>query len=193
MAATDRLSGWRRLRNRVVSILLRVGLAPRHTSVLTVRGRRPGTRSSIPVTLVEVGTPRWLVAPDGEVAWVRKARAAGQVTLSRGRRAHPWVVNRAGVAPRLCTTEVDEGLGTVITPVPVTAWHPPASPHVILLAKAETRTIQGQHARVNSVCQPASPRQHDFAIRSNNGDDPGCRDEKAIPLCNRRAGKTWMF
>jgi hypothetical protein len=37
------------------------------------------------------------------------------------------------------------------------------SPKVILLAKPETRTIQGQHALVNAVCLPASPRQNDFA------------------------------
>jgi hypothetical protein len=41
----------------------------------------------MPATLVERGGQRWLVAPHGEVAWVRNARAAGQVTLSRGRHA----------------------------------------------------------------------------------------------------------
>jgi hypothetical protein len=34
---------------------------------------------------------------------------------------------------------------------------------MILLAKSETRTIQGQHVLVNSVCQPANLRQNDFA------------------------------
>jgi hypothetical protein len=38
------------------------------------------------VTLVEEAGKRWLVAPYGEVGWVRNARAAKQVTLSRGRR-----------------------------------------------------------------------------------------------------------
>jgi hypothetical protein len=36
--------------------------------------------------LVEEGE-RWLVAPYGEVAWVRNARAAGEVELSRSRRS----------------------------------------------------------------------------------------------------------
>ena len=84
MAASYRLSRWRRLLNALVKTLLRVGLGPRHTYLLTVRGRRTGTRDSTPVTLVEESTHRWLVAPYGEVAWVRNARAAGQVTLSRG-------------------------------------------------------------------------------------------------------------
>jgi deazaflavin-dependent oxidoreductase (nitroreductase family) len=87
MAATYRLSGWRRLLNGVVKTLLRVGLGPQHTYLLTVRGRRTGTPYSTPVTLVEEGTHRWLVAPYGEVSWVRNARAAGQVTLTRGRRS----------------------------------------------------------------------------------------------------------
>jgi deazaflavin-dependent oxidoreductase (nitroreductase family) len=87
MAASYRLSGWRCWLNGVVSVLLRVGLAPRHTSLLTVHGRRSGTPYSTPVTLVEAGTHRWLVVPSGEVSWVRNARAAGQVTLSRGCRS----------------------------------------------------------------------------------------------------------
>jgi hypothetical protein len=36
------------------------------------------------VTLVEEDGQRWLVAPYGEVNWVRNARTAGQVTLTRG-------------------------------------------------------------------------------------------------------------
>ena len=87
MAVTYRLSGWRHLLNTLVRTLLRVGLGPRHTYLLTVHGRRSGTRYSTPVTLIEEGTNRWLVAPYGEVAWVRNARAAGQVTLSRSRRS----------------------------------------------------------------------------------------------------------
>jgi hypothetical protein len=38
-----------------------------------------------------------------------------------------------------------------------------ASSFLILVEKSETRTIQRQHARVNSVCQLGCPREHDFA------------------------------
>jgi hypothetical protein len=41
MAATYRLSAWRRLANRLIR-LLRVGLGPPHTYLLTVRGWRSG-------------------------------------------------------------------------------------------------------------------------------------------------------
>ena len=84
MAATYRLSLWRRVVNALVMALLRWGLGPHHTYLLTVRGRKSGRLYSTPVTLVEQRGQRWLVAPYGEVAWVRNARATRQVTLSRG-------------------------------------------------------------------------------------------------------------
>jgi deazaflavin-dependent oxidoreductase (nitroreductase family) len=114
MAATYRLSGWCRLLNGLVRILLRVGLAPRHTYLLAVRGRRTGRRYSTPVTLVEEGTNRWLVAPYGEVSWVRNARAAGQVTLGRGRRAETVALVELGPA------EAAPVLKQYVTEVPIT-------------------------------------------------------------------------
>jgi F420H(2)-dependent quinone reductase len=63
IAATDRLTGWRRLVNAVVRVRLRVGVGPSHTSLLTVTGRRSGRLYTTPVTLVEDGGRRWLVAP----------------------------------------------------------------------------------------------------------------------------------
>jgi len=44
------------------------------------------------VTLVEDGGQRWLVAPYGEVAWVRNARVSREVTLSRGKRVERFVL-----------------------------------------------------------------------------------------------------
>jgi deazaflavin-dependent oxidoreductase (nitroreductase family) len=96
MAVTYRLSRWRRALNALVRGLLRVGLGPRHTCLLTVRGRRSGTRYSTPVTLVEEGTNRWLVAPYGEVSWVRNARAAGQVTLNQGSQSETVTIVELG-------------------------------------------------------------------------------------------------
>jgi len=76
----------RRAANGLVRILLRLGLGPARTYLLTVTGRRSGAPRSTPVTLVEEGGRRWLVSPYGEVAWVRNLRAAGRATLSRGGR-----------------------------------------------------------------------------------------------------------
>lgn len=86
MASTYRLTPSRRAANRVVRLLLKLGLMPGPTYMLTVPGRRTGRPLSTPVTLVEDGGNRWLVSPYGDVAWVCNARAAGQVTLTRGRR-----------------------------------------------------------------------------------------------------------
>jgi deazaflavin-dependent oxidoreductase (nitroreductase family) len=114
MAATYRLGGWRRLLNALVRTLLRGGLGPRHTYLLTVRGRRSGTPYSTPVMLVEDGANRWLVAPYGEVSWVRNARAAGQVTLSRGRRSETVAIVELGPA------EAAPVLKQYVTAVPIT-------------------------------------------------------------------------
>jgi hypothetical protein len=44
------------------------------------------------VSIVRIGSERWLVAPYGERNWVKNARAAGWVELRRGRlRERLWV------------------------------------------------------------------------------------------------------
>jgi deazaflavin-dependent oxidoreductase (nitroreductase family) len=87
MARAYRLGFWRRLVNRIIRASLQFGVSPPHTYLLIVRGRKSGQSYSTPVTLVEENGERWLVAPYGEVSWVRNARAAGHVTLRRGRRS----------------------------------------------------------------------------------------------------------
>jgi deazaflavin-dependent oxidoreductase (nitroreductase family) len=96
MARTYRLSAADRLNNWLFKGLLRLGIAPKGTYLLTVRGRRSGRLYSTPVVLVGQGNQRWLVAPYGEVNWVRNARAAGRVTLSRGRRSETVKVIELG-------------------------------------------------------------------------------------------------
>jgi deazaflavin-dependent oxidoreductase (nitroreductase family) len=86
VAKTYRLGASRRLVNAMISPLTRLGLAGRHAYILTVRGRKTGRAYSTPVRLIEDGE-RWLVAPYGEVGWVRNARAAGQVEISRAGRS----------------------------------------------------------------------------------------------------------
>jgi len=81
-----------RLANRWVTLLIRLRLAPKDAYLLTVRGRRSGKPYTLPVRLVETAEGRWLVAPFGPVDWVRNARAAGRVTLSRGGRTEEAAV-----------------------------------------------------------------------------------------------------
>jgi deazaflavin-dependent oxidoreductase (nitroreductase family) len=75
-----------RLVNAAGRVALRFGLAPPGAYLLTVRGRHSGRRYTTPVALIEEPGRRYLVAPYGEVGWVRNARAAGEVELRRGRR-----------------------------------------------------------------------------------------------------------
>jgi deazaflavin-dependent oxidoreductase (nitroreductase family) len=75
-----------RLVNSAGRVALRLGIGPPGAYLLTVRGRRSGRSYTTPVALIEDPGRRYLVAPYGEVGWVRNARAAGEVTLTRGRR-----------------------------------------------------------------------------------------------------------
>ena len=86
MPATYRNTALRRLLNTLVAPLARLGLAGKRTHVLTVVGRKSGRRYSTPVQLVFEDGRRWLVSPYGERAWVRNARAAGSVELTRALR-----------------------------------------------------------------------------------------------------------
>jgi deazaflavin-dependent oxidoreductase (nitroreductase family) len=123
-----RLGFGRRAANALVSALLRLGLGPARTYLLTVAGRRSGTPRTTPVTLVEEGGQRWLVAPYGEVAWVRNLRAAGKATLSRGWRTDPIRVRE------IATDEAAPVLKMYVTRVPITRPYFDAKPESDLAA-----------------------------------------------------------
>lgn len=87
MAKTYRVSAVVRASNAAVAVLLRAGVKLGNMTLLTVRGRKSGQPRTTPVALIEREGERWLVAPFGDVNWVRNLRAAGTGTLSRGRRS----------------------------------------------------------------------------------------------------------
>jgi deazaflavin-dependent oxidoreductase (nitroreductase family) len=87
---------FRRILNRLITPLARLGLAGRRTHILSVRGRKSGRRYSTPVQLVLDGDRRWLVAPYGEREWVKNARAAGEVELTRARKTTRHAVEEVG-------------------------------------------------------------------------------------------------
>ena len=88
---------WFRLENAVLKLIMRTGLKLGTTYILSVNGRKTGTVHSTPVVIVETEGERYLVAPYGPVNWVRNARAAGIVTLTRGR--HSEALHIVEVAP----------------------------------------------------------------------------------------------
>jgi deazaflavin-dependent oxidoreductase (nitroreductase family) len=138
MASVYRLTPSRRAANRLVRLLLKLGLMPGPTYLLTVPGRRTGRPLSTPVTLVEDGNTRWLVAPYGDVAWVRNARAAGQITLSRGKRSETLPIRE------LPSTEAAPVLQRYITRVPITRPYfdaKPDSPLAAFIAEAPRHPV----------------------------------------------------
>jgi deazaflavin-dependent oxidoreductase (nitroreductase family) len=97
LASTYKLTTFRRGVNRMVRTLNRLGVGSDCDCLLTVTGRKSGLPRTTPVTLVQDGSSRWLVAPYGEVEWVKNARVAGKVTLTHGR--HSETVSLAEVSP----------------------------------------------------------------------------------------------
>jgi deazaflavin-dependent oxidoreductase (nitroreductase family) len=96
MAKTFRATFAIRLSNTIVTALLRAGVKMGNMTLLTVQGRKSGQPRTTPVALIEQEGQRWLVAPYGAVNWVRNLRAAGEATLTHGRRAEHITVNELG-------------------------------------------------------------------------------------------------
>ncbi|HET8846890.1 MAG TPA: nitroreductase family deazaflavin-dependent oxidoreductase, partial [Ktedonobacteraceae bacterium] len=76
-----------RLGNFFVSRLLRAGIKMGNMALLTVRGRKSGLPRTTPIALGNHDGQRWIIAPYGAVNWVRNLRAAGEATLTQGRKS----------------------------------------------------------------------------------------------------------
>ena len=76
------------LLNPLMSLFVRLGvdLGPK-MALITVRGRRTGRSFTTPITLFESEGRRYVFGTFGNTAWVRNARVAGELTLTRGRRS----------------------------------------------------------------------------------------------------------
>ncbi len=82
----------RRALNAAMIAALRRGLGPPHVFLLETRGRRTGAVRTTPVSLVEGDDGRFLISPYGTPAWVLNARAAGEVTLRKGKSAETLAI-----------------------------------------------------------------------------------------------------
>jgi deazaflavin-dependent oxidoreductase (nitroreductase family) len=78
---------WLKPANKVFIQLSRLGLnfGGESPVVLTVPGRKSGTPRSTPVTPMTVDGRRYVVGGFPGADWIRNVRAAGEVTLQRGR------------------------------------------------------------------------------------------------------------
>ena len=98
MARQYRVGAMTRAINGVFRAMTAMGVGASYRRILTVRGRRTGESHSTPVNVMDRGGDLWLVAPYGQVNWVKNARAAGVVTLKRGRHAERFEVHEADSA-----------------------------------------------------------------------------------------------
>jgi deazaflavin-dependent oxidoreductase (nitroreductase family) len=98
MAKTYRLSAFTRFGNTMSAAMIRLGIGPAGMHLLTVRGRKSGLPRTTPVNLIQQDGHRWLVAPYGEVGWVRNVRAAGEVELRRAGTTERWLATEATAA-----------------------------------------------------------------------------------------------
>lgn len=80
---------YRRINNTVGVFLTSLGLAPRDTVTLEVRGRTSGKRRRTPILRTPYRGEEYLVSLAGESEWVRNVRAAAGRAVIRRRKAHP--------------------------------------------------------------------------------------------------------
>ena len=86
----------RALMFRIFGLLLRAGVKVGRMSLLTVRGRKTSQPRTTSVWLAEYDGSRFLVSTYGQTNWVRNLRAAGEATLTRGRRSERIAVVELG-------------------------------------------------------------------------------------------------
>jgi deazaflavin-dependent oxidoreductase (nitroreductase family) len=109
---------WLKPANKVFIQMSRLGMSFGGESlvVLTVPGRKSGAPRSTPVTPMTVNGKRYVVGGVPGADWVRNVQAAGEVTLSRGRKhEHVRMVelsaDEARPLLRAWPSEVPSGVG----------------------------------------------------------------------------------
>ncbi len=103
MAKQYRVNAFARINNTMISSLLRLGIKMWSFALLTVRGRKSGKPIVTPIAVFVHDQKRYLVAPYGDVNWVRNPRAAGgEATLTQRRhseRIHAIELEPEAAAP----------------------------------------------------------------------------------------------
>jgi len=96
MAKTDKAPWFVHLGNVLTLTLLRAGVklvgpfilfGSYPMFLLMVRGRKSGQPRTVALAIMERNGKRYVGSPYGIVDWVRNLRAAGEATLTRGRRS----------------------------------------------------------------------------------------------------------
>ena len=83
---TMQIPGYVAVFNPIARRVLKAGALMGPNALITVRGRKSGLPRTTPVALVEIDGRRWVIGTFGDTNWVRNLRAAGEATVSVGRR-----------------------------------------------------------------------------------------------------------
>jgi deazaflavin-dependent oxidoreductase (nitroreductase family) len=98
--------------NPMVRRLLALGMPMGPNVLMTVRGRKSGKDYTFPVATIEASGKEYLFSPFGEVNWVANLRAAGELTLRRGRRNRR--MRAVELTPEIAAPYLEEGMRSVI-------------------------------------------------------------------------------
>jgi len=105
-----RVPSWVPLFNRFSRFLIAAGVPMGPNVLITIRGRKSGQPRTTPVSIIENAGRRGVIAPYGEVNWVRNLRAAGRATISAGRHKEEITATELGA------TEAVEFIRDVLAP-----------------------------------------------------------------------------
>jgi deazaflavin-dependent oxidoreductase (nitroreductase family) len=75
--------------NPLARRMLGVGVPMGPNALITITGRKSGIARTTPVSVVEIDGRRWVIGTFGETNWVRNLRAAGEATITVGKRREP--------------------------------------------------------------------------------------------------------
>jgi deazaflavin-dependent oxidoreductase (nitroreductase family) len=87
--------------NPIARRVLKAGPLMGPNALITVRGRKSGEPRTTPVAVVDIGGRRWVVGTFGDTNWVRNLRAAGEATMTVGRRREDVKANELTVEERM--------------------------------------------------------------------------------------------
>jgi deazaflavin-dependent oxidoreductase (nitroreductase family) len=98
--------------NPMVRRLLALGMPMGPNVLMTVRGRKTGKDYTFPIATLEASGREFLFSPFGEVNWVANLRAAGEMTLHRGRRDRR--MRAFELTPEVAAPYLEEGMRAVL-------------------------------------------------------------------------------
>ncbi|HKV89068.1 MAG TPA: nitroreductase family deazaflavin-dependent oxidoreductase [Candidatus Dormibacteraeota bacterium] len=117
---TSTAPGFVRNINAIVHRALGVGVPMGPNALITIRGRKSGTERTTPITLIKVGGRRWVQGAWGETNWVLNLRAAGEATVTVGRKRE--AVKAVELSPDESVAFFRDVLGPYIRRIPFSRW-----------------------------------------------------------------------